>query len=367
MRAALIAAIIAISTAAPAFEGVTIGEPLGAVRDRLGDPLTIRPIDSNSGSIWRYLSQNGAVYIDVLTKDNVAYSITVLARFPASAYRTSDGIAFGMRSEDVRAKLGPPTRTTTNQDDGSVDLWYLGNGGVWIYEFHANRLDFIQLISPHGPNSLSPGPPIVPADGSSFDKAVRVVQPLLVTPFWINTYLAMHQCGSGAHWETSKGAQRSATYKNVEYTVIHASCSDGSIQRDFFFDTSYGLKAIEAASQTNASGASNVNVAPSIIYVDVSTLDGSGASAAAPRVRGGASFEDAIVINASSEPEGVAAEGAYLNAHACGINGRWSIEKRTLVRQAGAPFDVLNVRCSDSSAAPRDFYFDVRSFASSAP
>ena len=244
------------------------------MRDRLGDPLTIKPIDSNAGSIWRYLSQNGAVYIDVLAKDNVAYSITVLARFPASAYRTNGGIAFGMRSEDVRAKLGTPTRTTTNQDDGSVDLWYLGNGGVWIYEFHTDRLDFIQLISPHGPNNLSPGPPIVPADGSSIDKAVRVVQPLLMTPFWINTYLAMHQCGSGAHWDTSKGAQRSATSKNADYTVVHASCSDGSIQRDFFFDTSYAWKAIEAASQTNASGASNVNVAPSTIYVDVSTLDG---------------------------------------------------------------------------------------------
>jgi len=284
------------ATGVPVFEGITIGEPLGAVRDRLGDPLTIKPIDSNGGSIWRYLSQNGAVYIDVLTKENVAYSITVVARFAASTYRMSDGIAFGMRSEDVRAKLGPPTRTTTNQDDGSVDLWYLGSGGAWIYEFHADRLDFIQLIPPHGSNSLSPGPPVVPADGSSFDKAVRVVQPFMVTPFWINTYLAMNPCGSGARWETSKGAQRSATYKNVDYAVVHASCSDGSIQRDFFFDTSYGLKAVETAAQTNASGASNVNVAPSTIYVDVSTMDGSGASAAAPGVRSGTSFDGAIVI-----------------------------------------------------------------------
>lgn len=363
-------AVLPAATAEPAFEGVTIGEPLAGLRDRLGDPLTVLDIGSNDESVWRYLSHNGAVFVDVLAKRNVAFSVTVVGRFPNSPYVAPSGVRFGITADELAAKLGKPTRTTTNQDDGSVDLWFLDGKELWIYEFHADRLDFVQLVSPHGVDSATTGaaPAVTPGDGSSFDRSVKVVQPLLMTPFWIDAYVVAHPCGNDGHWiRNAKNAQTTITRGSAEYTVVHAACSDASGERDFFFDTTSVGKTLEKPAQSGGANHVADSPGPTAIYIDAATLqsaDPSPAPSAAPATapRGGTSFDDAIVIQAASESAGTAAEYAYLAAHPCMAGARWILQKQALVQHAQQPYDVLSVACSDGSKPARDFYFDIRSF-----
>jgi len=227
------------ASAAAALEGLTLGEPMGAVRDALGDPLTVA--STGSELIWRYLGRGGAFYLDVLVKLNVAYSVTVVRRYDDSAYTDPRGISFGMTSGDVRAKLGPPAQRTTNSDDGSVDLWYTAGSFRWIYEFYSDRLGFIQVTpSPALRATFVSAPAVTPADGSSTDNAIKI-RPSnpLTNALWINAYFAMAQCGSDGHWKELSlyPTPDSSRKASPGLTVVRARCTDGAAERTFYFDT----------------------------------------------------------------------------------------------------------------------------------
>lgn len=221
------------------FETISLGETMQAVRDRLGDPVQV--VNAGGHTIWRYLAYNNAVFLDVLVKDNVAYSVTVVRRYPDSAYAGPRGVSFGMADADVRAAFGPPDRTTTNADDGSVDYWYRVPEGTWVYEFYNGKLGFIQLVAPHGiQEPFKPGPPIAPADGTSLDRAIEIrpARPL-ANALWINAFLQLNQCGNGGSWKQTSATMKEddATHDPNAFTVVHAKCTDGDTERDFFFDT----------------------------------------------------------------------------------------------------------------------------------
>jgi hypothetical protein len=74
----------------------------------------------------------------------------------------------------------------------------------------------------------------------------------------------------------------------------------------------------------------------------------------------GTSFADAIVIQASNEDAGVAAEYQYLRAHPCD-GGTWRVTQQALAQHGGKPYDVLTARCS-TNGATRAFFFDISSY-----
>ena len=122
----------AARAATSTLEGVTLGESMQQVREALGDPVQVQPVVNHQ--IWRYIERGGAVFVDVIPRNNAVTSVTVLRRLDDSSYTDDRGVAFGMSSAEVRAKMGPPARQTTNSDDGSVDLWYVERDTGRIYE-----------------------------------------------------------------------------------------------------------------------------------------------------------------------------------------------------------------------------------------
>jgi hypothetical protein len=233
------------------FEGITLGEPMAGLKDRLGDPVQVA--DAGGSPIWRYLAGGGGLYIDVLVKNNIAASVTVVQRFAGAAYTDAKGAAFGMTSDQVRAKLGPPAKVTTNSDDGSVDFWYRAGDYAWVYEFYSGKLGFIQLVaSPAILRGFAQGPTTAPDDGATLDRAIWIRPPnALSSSLWIDTYLAMTACGGGGHWRTISLHFTPDAPKNdpLAYTVAHASCTGGGAERDFYFDT-HGTVASPAVSPT---------------------------------------------------------------------------------------------------------------------
>jgi hypothetical protein len=221
------------------FENVTIGEPMAKLRPVLGDP--VRVIAFNDTIIWRYLSHGNTVYIDVLVKNNLAESVTVVSHTAGVSYADARGMTFGMTPEEVRTRLGPATKESTNSDDGSLDLWYLAKPYGWIYEFHSGKLDFIQLIAAASLfRTFAPGPAAAPNDGISIERAVAIrPSNSLSNAAWIAQFLAHNACGNDGSWAqtSTRFAQDSTNHDALAYTIVHAKCSDGSLERDFFFDT----------------------------------------------------------------------------------------------------------------------------------
>lgn len=221
-------------------EGVTLGQSMRQIRDSLGDPVQLSLVGDQT--IWRYLEHGGAVFMDVIPRNNVVSSITVVRRFDDSPYADDRGASFGMSASAVRAKMGAPTKSSTNGDDGSVDLWYVTGDTARIYEFFGDKLGFVQILARPGSQSTAEAnaPPMAPDDGSSVARAIRIrPSSMLANTSWIDAYLAMNQCGNGGHWhETSSSMQDDPATKDVmAYVVVHATCTAGSVTRTFYFDT----------------------------------------------------------------------------------------------------------------------------------
>ncbi len=230
----------AARAATSTLEGVTLGESMQQVREALGDPVQVQPVVNHQ--IWRYIERGGAVFVDVIPRNNAVTSVTVLRRLDDSSYTDDRGVAFGMSSAEVRAKMGPPARQTTNSDDGSVDLWYVEGDTGRIYEFFGDKLGFVQILVRPGsqPTAASNEATIAPADGSSIANAIRIRPPnLLGNSMWIDAFLAMNPCGGDGHWkETSLNLQADpATNDPLAYTIVRAKCTTGEAEKTFFFDT----------------------------------------------------------------------------------------------------------------------------------
>lgn len=240
------------TTASPQFEHVTLGEPILSVRHELGDPVKV----STSGGqvIWRYLEHGGAIFLDLIVRNNTVSSVTVVRRFQSAAYTDARGASFGMTVTDTRAKLGAPARTTVNSDDGSTDDWYYAGQYAWIYEFYSGKLGFIQLLaSPAWAKTFVSAVAVSAAGGTTVSDAI-VIRPsnLITTSLWIDAYLAINPCGSGGTWKNASSTfiPDDTLHDPFGYTVVHAKCSDGATERDFFFDTHGMLSRSANGSQT---------------------------------------------------------------------------------------------------------------------
>jgi hypothetical protein len=220
------------------FEGVAIGAPIASLRASLGDPIKIER--TGETVIWRYLTHGGGTYLDIIVKNNVVQSLTLLNRFNSLKYVDPNGIAFGERPDQVRAKLGSTAREATNSDDGSLDLWYTSLPYAWVYEFRANALSFIQLVaSPTFLATFSAGPAATGGDGTSLEQAIWIrPSHVFFTSTWIGVFLAKTTCGTNGHWIQTASRFQADSQNPLAYTIVSASCSDGNAKRDFYFNTS---------------------------------------------------------------------------------------------------------------------------------
>lgn len=110
-------------------EGVTIGEPMANLRHTLGDPIQVNA--AGNAVIWRYLTHGGGVYLDVLVRNNVAQSVTVLSRLRGVQYAAPSGVAFGMGVRSGKSSTG---RTLPRVDEPSLgSLKGLGAGTKAVF------------------------------------------------------------------------------------------------------------------------------------------------------------------------------------------------------------------------------------------
>jgi hypothetical protein len=242
------------ASATGTFDGVAIGAPMATLRASLGDPIKIE--SAGETVIWRYLTHGGGTYLDIIVKNNVAQSLTLLNRFDTVKYVDPNGIAFGETPDQVRNKLGTPAREATNSDDGSLDLWYMTAPYAWIYEFRANKLAFIQLVaSPNFLSTFSGGPRVDSDDGTSVERAIWIrPSNILFTTLWIGSFLTANTCGTNGHWTQTASQFRAGSGNPLAYTIVSALCSDGGTKRDFYFNTSGDTRA------TNANNTIYINV-----------------------------------------------------------------------------------------------------------
>jgi hypothetical protein len=221
------------------FDGISIGQPVSELREKFGDP--VRVVTMGSTVVWRYLTLGAATFTDVILKRNLVQSITMLNRFTSVDFTDPNGIEFGLTPDQVRAKLGPPYKTSTNSDDGSLDLTYRTVPYDWVYEFYGQKLGFIQLVvSPASLNNLNAGLPPPIGDGSSRQQAIWIRPSAASTnPDWIDLYLSNLPCGSGGHFKASSQefVNDAATNDATAITLVHAQCTSGTDRRDYYFDT----------------------------------------------------------------------------------------------------------------------------------
>ena len=83
-------------------------------------------------------------------------------------------------------------------------------------------------------------------------------------------------------------------------------------------------------------------------------------STATPAPHNGASFADAIVINAPNEDAGVGSEYIWLAKHPCS-GGTWRPAQQALIFHDKVPYDVLTVTCSNGGEQ-RIFYFNIAGY-----
>lgn len=79
------------------------------------------------------------------------------------------------------------------------------------------------------------------------------------------------------------------------------------------------------------------------------------------QVKEGRSFENAIVIQADNEDEGIAQEYEYINSHAClGKGGIEGVEMQELQGHKDQMFDLLHIICGNGEKEV--YYFQIDSF-----
>ncbi|HEY3676216.1 MAG TPA: hypothetical protein VGK84_09515 [Candidatus Tumulicola sp.] len=257
-------------SATGSFAGISIGQPVAALRSKFGDPVVI--LSYGQTVVWRYLT--GGTFTDIIVKDNLVQSVTVVGRVENAPFMDPNDVPFGATPDQVRAKLGAARKESTNSDDGSLDLTYLVLPYGWVYEFHANKLDFIQLVASKSYlSSLTSGAAVTAGDGTSRERAIWIRPSVAVTnQLWIDTYLSHVSCGSNGSWKQASAALESdpSTSDASAYTLVHAQCTAGNDRRDFYFDTrgASSLPATTAPAPAPASSADEVQFTSQ----DVATL-----------------------------------------------------------------------------------------------
>ena len=243
MRSTLAFAAFVISASSPspaaiagAWMGVTLREPVDAVRTRLGPPLLLRVMRDGSYISWNR-ARNPNAYLLLCERDRMVTCIRAVSvrRDPGKpAISDPAGISLGDDATALFARRGQPGQKIAT--GGPPEYEYgSGSDNRWVYDV---RDGVVNAIAVYAPIKLPPEPatPVRdPHDGSSMNAA------------WIinarnedegvrfeHVYLGGIGCSGGGGWVFAGQALLSANGR--QYDRIDVKCRTSDERRTFYFD-----------------------------------------------------------------------------------------------------------------------------------
>lgn len=212
--------------------GLTLGESSRDVRSALGKPLEI--LTTSAGDLWRYDFDNRNVGLELLFDQDQLVNIAARVK-PAKRSSLADpfGGALGMSATALQSARGAPIMT---YDNGASIAYGAPDGVRWFYTIDSGVVSAIEESKPLPP---TPPPAQVIADathdGTSIAKALVVVATTDAEATNAEyVYIRGLSCGVSGAWQVS--TQRLIEQAGHDYDQLHAACTVGQFERDFYFD-----------------------------------------------------------------------------------------------------------------------------------
>lgn len=235
---ALILAVLGWQTS---WLGVTLGEPLSAVYDRMGDPIVATADDKVTTFV--YSVDKGRSFVTVLAQHGIVSGVR-LWEPPGAQSTLADpkGVMLGNDITALTTDMGTPSR---NGQDSEGPYHAYQNGDVlWLYHMNGDAtVRSITLATTEAAVAAIPAAP-VPAvhAGDSIADAIRVVASSGADGVnWEHLYLAVHPCAKNGRWTMTKQVLQRLGGRS--YDELTATCSGDEASRVFYFDaTAYAGK-----------------------------------------------------------------------------------------------------------------------------
>lgn len=214
--------------------GIALGTPIGQLRDRLGDPLLVRPYAG--ASVASYLrSDDPSAVLTVAEKDGVVFWVEIARERPSAVRGASDGygIALGDSTETIAAKRGKPPVVTMNTWMYPEDA---DQTATTIYQLDNTTIEAIKLIGTAPTRGLLPPPNVQThlqeSSGATYASAILDrSRNAAASVHFRDRYMTVHDCS--LHDRTTTNERRDGK----TYAIATASC--GKTKRSFYFEIAH--------------------------------------------------------------------------------------------------------------------------------
>lgn len=233
-------AIVAALTTPVTWNGVTLGEPVSALRPILGDPLRVVPSSDGTMRAGRYwIAGSDATFVIVLESRGVveAFHAFVTEMTPggfSNVPADPSGVRLGDTLESVKT-VHPGFHSETT-DDGAPQLdGRIGEFGPAVtYGFKDGSVRSFQWTLPVAGGT--PAQPLltVPAGDSPATAILDMQKNERSGVDWEYMYLAFTSCDGKTHWKTQQ--QSLINSGGHAYDRLHVICPTTKAERDFYFN-----------------------------------------------------------------------------------------------------------------------------------
>lgn len=231
------------------WQGVALGEPIGAVIKRLGEPHLRRKAIMGT-YLLEYEALDGQATLSLTDANGAVTGIRLIASTEGALHPPvvdPFGVAIGDTSDRLSDLRGQPQRY---DDEGSGEFTsYYGKASEvrWLYGLRDGSIVSIGVISayrvvrasgvavsvPTPTPSNAPTPP--PPDASSIEHAIKVTPDQFAgDPQFTFSYVRSIACGKGDRYAPMHETIFNARRRN--YSRIDAVCPSTGEQRAFYFD-----------------------------------------------------------------------------------------------------------------------------------
>ncbi len=198
-------ALVLAAANGPQWLGVSLGEPVAAVRASLGDPLDEEDLGDGLTKS-RYFVADNTAFLGVDWKNGVVVMLS-FEPLQGESVTTADpsGAKIGDTEARIQAIRGKPD--STDNGDGA-DRWNFGSDPAWRYIFRNGTLAMIIASSLKSMPDAQHAPPVPPLHtGASIANAIVIKGENEMTGIeWEHAYLAYHPCSGGRKRELLKQA-----------------------------------------------------------------------------------------------------------------------------------------------------------------
>ena len=217
---------------APQWLGVSLGEPVAAVRTSLGDPVDEEDLGDGLTKS-RYLVADNTAFLGVDWKNGVVVMLS-LEPLPGESVAQADpsGAKIGDTEARIQTLRGKPD--STDNGDGA-DRWNYGSDPTWRYIFRNGTLGMIINSSLSAMPDAQHAPPVPPLhNGTSIANAIVIKGENAMTGVhWEYVYLAFHPCPGNA--KRKMLMQALLVNGKRSFDALTTQCPNGNPQM-FYFD-----------------------------------------------------------------------------------------------------------------------------------